>query len=328
MGQYAKPWLSIEDQIDKLVECGVEVMDRDDCAHLLRTVGYYRLTGYLYPFRESETYRDDHGRDRIRVLGQYRSGTTIPVAAALINFDRQLRLQVLDGIERIEIALRTQVGHVLGRSSAFAHLDEATFVNSFTEVAVDPQTGTFLSKHQKRVGRMRERQNESDEAFVAHFRERYDDQMPIWALTEIMELGHLVRLYRGLVNSLATEIAAALGVPSKNVMASWIASLNYVRNVSAHHARLFNRKLVTAPKRPRAGQVPLLDHLREEQTSKQIFGVYNVLAVMAYLLRSIDPERGWAWRTSELLLAFPESKHLTVHSMGVPENWEDQALWH
>ena len=82
------------------------------------------------------------------------------------------------------------------------------------------------------------------DARATHFREKYDDQMPIWALTEIMELGHLSRLYVGLTNSIATEIATAYAVPSKRVMSSWIASLNYVRNVAAHHARISNRKVL------------------------------------------------------------------------------------
>ena len=61
---------------------------------------------------------------------------------------------------------------------------------------------------------MKEREADSDDAFVAHFRNKYDDEMPIWALTEILELGHLGRLYSGLNNSLVTEIATAYGAPA------------------------------------------------------------------------------------------------------------------
>lgn len=58
---------------------------------------------------------------------------------------------------------------------------------------------------------MQARQNASDEAFVAHFRDKYDGRMPIWAATEIMEMGHLSRLYGGLTNSIGTEIAMSDG---------------------------------------------------------------------------------------------------------------------
>ncbi|GHD12403.1 Abi family protein [Zhihengliuella salsuginis] len=328
MTEYAKQWLSVDDQLAKLIARGVDVADSRAALSLLRSVGYYRLTGYLYPFRQSETYQDDSGRVRVRVLSDYRSGTSLSDAGALIEFDRRLRMLILDGIERIEISLRMQVGYLLGRRSAYSHLDPGTFVQTFTDPQIDPDSGgPRASKHEQWIARVRERQDGSDEAFVAHFRDKYDGQMPIWALTEIMELGHLNRLYGGLVNNLATDIANAYEVPSKRLMTSWIASINYVRNVAAHHARIFNRKLVTAPKRPPKGQVPLLDHLRDEDSAKEVFGLYNALAVMAYLIRAIDPHCGWQRRVVELVECFPETEYVSKRAIGGPDNWSQLNLW-
>ena len=295
----------------------------------MNEVGYYRLTGYLYPFRESECYMDDTGRKRIRVLSRFRQGTSLNDAAALIDFDRRLRLLVLEAVERIEVSLRMQIGYWLGRRSGFAHLDTSNFVSAFTDSQIDEETGLpYPSKHEQWVGRLMDRQSASDEAFVAHFREKYDARLPIWAATEIMELGHLNRLYGGLTSAIASDIAAAYGVPSKRILGSWIASLNYVRNVAAHHARLFNRKLVTSPKRPPKGEVPLLDHLRDQTSSKEILGLYNALAVMAYLLRAIGADDGWPQRLVKLLGTFPETSGVTLDSLGVPGGgWTKLELW-
>lgn len=328
MAEYTKRWLCLEDQISKLTARGVEVPDLERGKQLLRAVGYYRLTGYLYPFRNSETYLDEDGRQRRRVLNHYGEGTSIEDAAALIGFDRKLRMLILEGIERIEVSLRMQLGYVIGRRSAFAHLDPETFVAAFTDARIDAATGEPLpSKHDQWILKAADRQNASDEAFVAHFREKYEDRMPIWALTEILEMGQLSRLYGGLNNSIATEIATAYSVPSKKVMYSWISSLNYVRNVAAHHARIFNRKLVVAPRRPTVGQTPLLDHLKDEESSKRVFGLYNALAVMAYLLRSIDPDNGWQERVVDLVEFFPETEALTKYSLGLPQRWSEFELW-
>ena len=324
---YAKPWLPIDDQIDRLVARGVVVEDRTGAAKLLRTVGYYRLTGYLYPFRISERYTDVGKRERTRILSRYRKGTTLEDALRLIDFDRELRLLVLDAVERIEIALRTQLGHTIGRVGAFAHEDASTFVPAFTESHIDVTTGSASpSRLASWLTRVQERRDSSDEAFVAHFRTKYDDRMPIWALTELLELGHLSRLYAGLRNDLATEIATAFDVPTKRLMESWIATINYVRNIAAHHARLFNRKLVTAPKRPKPVQIPSLAHLSQADAPKQ-FGSYNALAVMAYLLRAIDPDGDWGLRVAEHLRSFPESTALGIGSMGVAPGWLDEELW-
>src|SRR5690606_6189423 len=111
---------------------GVELGSLERAHALLRTVGYYRLTGYLYPFRQSETYEDEEGRTRWRVLSDYRPGTTLEHARQIIDFDRRLRMLVMDGVERIEVAVRMQVGYVLGRSSVFAHEDPDVFTDTFT----------------------------------------------------------------------------------------------------------------------------------------------------------------------------------------------------
>ena len=325
--EYAKPWLSLDDQVSKLQSRGVLVGEQANAVAMLSRVGYYRLTGYLYPFRESMTSVDTEGRSHLHISNHYQNGTSLEYASQLINFDRELRLHVLDGIERIEVSLRMQIGYILGRTSPFAHQRKSTFVSSFTEEFIDQRTDKLTSRHAQWLHRVDTRQKDSDEAFVAHFRTKYDDQMPVWALTEILKMGHLGRLYAGLSNSLATEIAQAYSAPTKKLMTSWISSLNYVRNVSAHHARLFNRKLVAAPGRPKPGLVPALDHLRDESSAKAVFGLYNALAIMAYLLQSIESHSQWSQRVIDLIKNFPELPGFTISTMGISAGWTQQELW-
>lgn len=328
MVEYTKPWLSLEQQVERLASRGVDVGDRDHAAAVLKAVGYYRLTGYLYPFRESEQYLDDEGRARTRVLSNYRASTRLDHAEAIIDFDRRLRMLVMDGVERIEVAVRMQLGYVLGRTSAFAHENPSCFTEAFAEAGTDPESGDPVpSSHATWLKRASERQAQSDEQFVAHFRDKYDDRMPVWALTELLELGQLSVLYRGLRQQDSEQIALAFGAPTKKIMVSWLASLNYVRNVAAHHARLFNRKLQNAPARPKAGQVPVLDHLRDEHTAKGVFGTYNALAVIAHLLPSIEGGTAWRRQLAALLQGFPTSHALSLASIGVPQGWESLDLW-
>jgi hypothetical protein len=150
--------------------------------------------------------------------------------------------------------------------------------------------------------------------------------LPIWALTEILELGHLGRLYSALQSDLGSAIALTYEAPNKKLFGSWIASVNYVRNVAAHHARLFNRNLVAAPSRPRVGQVPALDHLRDATGAKAQFGLYNALAIMAHLLRVIDPCCDWNERLAFHLNRFPAGA-LSIDDMGVPPGWAERELW-
>jgi len=321
--RYGKPWLPLGDQIDRLERRGIDIGDRARAERLLCEVGYYRLTGYLHPFRAVDP-----------AIG-YLPGTHVSHAAALIDFDRRLRLLVLDALERIEVSLRMRVGYVLGEVSAFAHRDAQTFMPEFTrrpEHAADRTIATLLppelslSKHDVWLVKVAERQSRSSENFVQHFREKYANEMPIWALTEILELGQLVTLYRGLNTRLSQAIADAYGVPTKKLFLSWLATLNYVRNVAAHHARLYNRKLVTAPKRPAPSRVPLLAHLSDSALPKE-YGLYSALAVAQYLLLAVDPESSWGAELARLLSEFPAAGPVTVSSLGVPEGWETMPLW-
>jgi abortive infection bacteriophage resistance protein len=278
--QYEKPWLSIDAQIEKLRGRGLVVDDEALAADVLREVGYYRLTGYLHPFRESRSSADETGRTRVVVLDPYRRGTRLDHAVDLLEFDRRLRSLVIEGVDRIEVALRAQVGHVFGRRSPFAHEEPASFTTAFTEPDDGTTTGT---RHRDWLERVRARKDASDEAFVVHFRTAYDGRMPIWALTEILELGHLAKLFTGARNDIATEIA-------------------------------------------RAFDVPLLAHLSGTDAPKE-FGVYSILAVMAYLLRSVPSDVDWAERVAALLAQFPENPHVDLRSTGALPAWLGCPLW-
>ena len=116
---------------------GVDVGEHEHAAAILKAVGYYRLTGYLYPFRLSDHYVDNDGRVRIRVLSGYKAGTRLDHAEAVIDFDRQLRMIVMD--------VRMQVGYVLGRISAFAHEDPSCYTEAFVAAGTDPDSGEPVS---------------------------------------------------------------------------------------------------------------------------------------------------------------------------------------
>ena len=135
------------------------------------------------------------------------------------------------------------------------------------------------------------------------------------------------RLCAGLNNSLMAEIAQAYGSPTKKLLTNWISSLNYIRDVSAHHARLFNRKLVAAPAGRSPGSSPALDHLRDETSAKAVFGLYNALAIMTCLLQSIETGPQWSQRLVAVIQNFPERPGFMTGTLGISAAWTSKALW-
>lgn len=138
---YPKLWKSYSDQLDQLIERGMIVTDRTRAQDYLERIGYYRLSGYWFAFRERSEplcLLDEHGRKPKEVreeriaLDAFRAGTTFQNAVDLYVFDKQLRLLVMDALERIEVALRVDVSHTLGKLDRFAYLKPDLFNDEFS----------------------------------------------------------------------------------------------------------------------------------------------------------------------------------------------------
>ena len=83
MAQPVKPWLSIGHQIDRLQRRGMQISDEATAAQWLSAVGYYRLSGYWYPFREIDS------TGQARRLSTFVPGTTFTEVVDLYEFDRR-----------------------------------------------------------------------------------------------------------------------------------------------------------------------------------------------------------------------------------------------
>lgn len=142
---------------------------------------------------------------------------------------------VLDALERIEVSIRTAVTYHLGMSyGAFAHEDASKFHPQFD--------------HQSWVGNLHAETQRSSDAFVTHYQTKYQGfpTMPIWMMSELISLGSLSRLYRGMQGKDKQAVAAPLRIHHKRLQ-DWLHVLTYVRNVCAHHSRLWNRELAIRP---------------------------------------------------------------------------------
>jgi abortive infection bacteriophage resistance protein len=119
---YSKPYLPIPDQLALIKGRGMIISDDALAEAYLNKIGYYRLSGYWYPYRKSTS----DGSATI-VSDQFRNGTKFSEIVDLYVFDKKLRLLMMDVIERIEIALRVQITLQLGKYGSHAHRGLASF---------------------------------------------------------------------------------------------------------------------------------------------------------------------------------------------------------
>ncbi len=103
--------MTYNEQADLLISRGLEC-ERDILIAHLEAISYYRLSGYLYPYRND----DDSFRD----------GTCFGEVWDTYTFDRSFRLVVLDAIERVEVYVRSRLAYELSHlQGPFGYLDRA-----------------------------------------------------------------------------------------------------------------------------------------------------------------------------------------------------------
>lgn len=293
--KYAKLPLTYDQQADQLLKRGL-VADQTELVARLTAVSYYRLSAYWYPFKQPDN--------------SFASGTSLKTVWRRYTFDRQFRLLVMDAIERVEIAIRSRlVYELVHRHGPFAHLSSAAF------------PGIPAADHRRLLDDLHDSAMRSREVFVDHFRKTYDEfpDLPLWTAAETMTLGQMLTMFRHCGKHTQRTIGADLRI-SGNVLFSWLLTLNYIRNLCAHHARLWNRELAIKPMLPDARHDARW-HPPNAVPNNRIFAV---LTVLRYALKQTAPQSQWHTRLFEL---FDDYKEIPLPPMGIPANWRNHPLW-
>jgi len=329
VAEYTKPHLTHKQQLAQLVGRGLVCADESAAIDLLKTVGYYRLSAYIYPFREFMPSGPSQGG----AAGQYRSdrvrdGITFDHIEALWRFDRKLRLLCLDAIETVEIGLRSRLAYVLGLRDPLGHVHR----ESLDASACSQPTGrgTQSTNHDafdQWLVKYSELEYEArTEDYVVHHKRKYGGHMPVWIAVEFFNFGALSRLFALLNKQDQNTIAKDVGISGGPLLAAWLRDVNYIRNLCAHHSRFWNRQPTYKPAKFNPTQVSseLVHAARMEPRNK----IYVHLAILGYLVRSLDPRQNWPLTLRTLIKKFPAVPGLSPEGdMGFPTEWADLPLW-
>ena len=120
-------------------------------------------------------------------------------------------------------------------------------------------------------------------------------------------------------------IASKYVIANGRLFASWLRSLNYLRNVCAHHSRLWNRNIVDQPKLPAAEELPWTAPFIGN--AHRLARPFLLFCIAQHLLDRINPTSSWGRRFQALLAEFPSQSGLSLEGMGMPaEDWASE-LW-
>lgn len=293
---YTKQYTPPAELLRLLSSRGLDCTDVPDAQERLESIGYYRLSGYLYPFLGSP--KDAH---------RYKAGSTLGAALNLYEFDRRLRLLVFDQVERIEVAVRSAIVNI-----TCAEIGDVFWLTN-------PKYFANPNKFTKMMTLIDKELHTTREDFIAHFKTVYDNPYPpSWMIAEIIPLGVLTQVYDNIAsNKTRKRIAAhfALNIP---VFTSWMTIITVTRNTCGHHARLWNRCLslraltMTRPVTPWVSS-----YVRQGR-------IFFTLCILQHFVRIIYPANTFKHDLLHLLSDFPM---VNESVMGFPDKWKAEPLW-
>ena len=289
------PGTSIQDRLDQLWQRGMAIPHPEKATHFLSHVNFYRLRGYWEPFENRTVNGDRHA---------FRTGATFDAVIERYEFDRELRPLLLDAFNHIEVSIRTQWAHhlagVVGGGPS-AHLNPQLFSSRYYQNLAD------LHRAYDRHGRGTHHYHFAD--------------CPIWAIVEVMSFGQLSRWYGDTCRPVRRLVAGAYGIDER-ILRAVLRHLAPIRNICAHHERLWDREFITriaAPKR-----------LGGFKDSPGFFNradngrLYNALVMVAYLTGVIQGGAGWAEGLKTLMNRYPR---IPQGRMGFPADWQRLDIW-
>ena len=215
---FKKP-LSFENQVNKLIQQGVHITNKEKTITILKEVNYYRFIGHALQFRIVPT------------CNKYIKNTSFEEIYQLYKADEKLRNIFRYYIEKIEIYYKTQISYGFSMAKCIntpydQHYDEKNFDNikGYREIMQN------LKK---------EKSYYKDSLIVKHHKQKYMSKMPLWVIVELMSFSNVSKLYSSMHISKKQSISKPIGVGTK-VLENHLHCMTILRNKCAHTTRLYN----------------------------------------------------------------------------------------
>lgn len=304
-----KPAFSIADQITLLKQRGMLFRDENAAIHFLDNISYYRLKGYWWDTQIDYT---NH---------LFKANTYFEDIIERYNFDRHLRLILFDAIERIEIALRTKLIHTLSMAyGGLWYLDSKLFSSNTIS-----KSGISQTIHQFTIDDLQKEFERSKEVFVKDHRSRYPGKDPdAWKILEVASMGTLSKLYKSLKHQLPekAKVANGMGFNLHNELDSWLEAITYLRNIIAHHSRLWGRNMVKKPTEAlNKPQGPWFQNsLIPVQKKKPFF----IISCLLFICDKVTPGHQIKQKILDLFTSYP---NVPIYKLGFLNNWQNQPIW-
>lgn len=306
--EHLKPYRTPAQLVGKLQAQGLAIANNAATERLIFTQNYFRLKAYFKPFIDE-------------VTGDFYPGTTFAQVESVYEADQRIRDFLLPLLARQEVRIRGVLDNVVTSVTGdpFWHLDAAYFSN-YERVRIALETAS-------------RRFNSGKQEFAIHYRNKYYTRAsyhfrrvpPFWILSEMLTIEQLLSVASGLdkekfavsagVNRL-NECATPFGFDSYGSLVTNLKCLLELRNICAHHSRLWNKNL--------QGPNAIAKHMsiKPGKTNR----LYGQLVMLRIMCKAQGIPDGIEPFFSGLLAVEPTMLR-QMGSMGFPPNWQTDPLW-
>ena len=288
-----KEFKTIDEQIEILKSRKLTITDEVTAKTFLRRNNYYRVSGYSLTLRDHDEFFE---------------GASFQNIIDIYDFDAALRHILLESIEKIEIAIKSIFAYKFSEKyGALGYLKSSNFTNCSEYLRIINKAN---EQKEKRL---------SHEAFLKHFMEDCDGDIPFWAYVDLLTIADISMLYQISHHDIQDTVAGMMRILPSNrveILGKYMHGMTILRNLCAHGSRLYNRLFITKPS---------LNSKEKKLLRTDENGIVDNAHLFGYILNmkrllSSDDFNEMKDRIVELTEKIP---FVSMRYYGFPDNWKD-----
>ncbi len=286
-----KPFLTFEDQLNLFEKRGMKVKNKKIALEKLSNINYYKIKEFAQPF------------EKIENNNVYYTNTSFEGIIKRFYTDKNLRMYLLDAIEKVEISVKTRVGYTLGKhlgSDGYAMFNYWCNKNKYDKSYINKLEAEFNKKILKYIDN---RNTSAIKEFIDH--NGSEKTIPIWMIMDLLTFGDTIKMYELMSSKLRKEISDYYGLKSI-VFEKYLKNLKLIRNFSAHNSKIIDISLKTLP--------PIRNEWKQE-LNEEHNGLAISIFILKFLINSINPKYGFG-NIHKTLSKFIKHKNIKAKSLG------------
>lgn len=274
-----KNQMTYKQQVEELENCGIIVGNEQQAKQILKNVSFFRLQPYM---NHISVNPDIYGISFLKIYDIY-------------EFDRQLRILLLEYLEKIEISLRAKISyqHTLMYGS-FGYLNSENYAKTHDPFEFNKNMMRLLITN-------------SQENLLSDYKSK---NLPFSVVIEFFTFGMLSKFFSNMPVKDRKLIDRTYFNIGFQEIQSWLLCLTQLRNKCAHYSRIYNQKFNHIPR-----------SMNGEEFGNTLF---DYLFILKNILNDYDEWWGFMLKINNLLTTYKTA--INLQHMGFPSDWKSLLL--